>query len=181
MQAPFSKIISPIGAELMTKDDPITPEYLRQLLAYDHLTGRLTWKPRPIESFQSPQGFGWNTKHAGRAAGGRHLRSGFVVAVNKHQFLAHRVAWAIMTGAWPKQSIDHINRNPYDNRWANLREATPVQQCMNRGRTSPLPKGVRRHGREFLAVIGSYKTAEEAHAAWLIAAKVVHGEFFSAY
>jgi hypothetical protein len=85
----------------------------------------------------------------------------------------------LMTGYWPTLSIDHVNRNQYDNRWENLREATPAQQCQNRSRTTSLPKGVRRTRNRYLAVLGTFDTAEEAHAAWLLSARAIHGNFFS--
>ena len=46
--------------------------------------------------------------------------------------LAHRLAWFLATGAWPKAEIDHANRLRSDNRWANLREATKAQNAQNR-------------------------------------------------
>ena len=37
-----------------------------------------------------------------------------------------------MTGAWPPNVVDHINRNPSDNKFCNLRLATTSQNGMNR-------------------------------------------------
>jgi hypothetical protein len=38
--------------------------------------------------------------------------------------LAHRVAWALVTGAWPAEDIDHKNGRKDDNRFDNLRLAS---------------------------------------------------------
>jgi len=44
--------------------------------------------------------------------------------------LAHRAAFALMTGRWPVQ-VDHINGIRSDNRWVNLREVTNAQNQHN--------------------------------------------------
>jgi len=155
------------------QDNAITPDRLRQLLDYDSATGDLMWRIRP------DYGKAWNTKHAGKVAGYRHLKN-FVVRINRRGYPAHVLIWALVTGAWPSQSIDHKDRDPWNNRWLNLREASPAQQCQNRRRTTSLPKGVRATGRgRYIAVLGSFATPDEAHAAWLLAAHIVYGEFFS--
>ena len=155
------------------QDDGITPDNLRQLLSYDPANGILTWQARPN------CGKAWNTKYAGKAAGTRMPRN-VIVRVNRRGYPAHVLIWALMTGAWPSQSVDHKDRDPWNNRWLNLREASPAQQCQNRRRTTSLPKGVRTtgHGR-YIAVLGSFASPDEAHAAWLLAARAVYGEFFS--
>jgi hypothetical protein len=156
----------------MTKSKRITIDELRQLLDYNPTTGDLIWKRRP----NIPQG--WNTKYAGTVAGceGSGCR---VVRIYQRGYAAHHLIWALTRGCWPILTIDHRNRDWRDNRLDNLREATPVQQCHNRSRTTSLPKGVRRQRDRFIAVIGSFATAQEAHVVWLSAAKAVYGDFFT--
>ena len=58
---------------------------------------------------------------------------GYIMVVHgKRRIPAHRVAWFLQTGVWPEQFIDHINRNRADNRWSNLRAATPVLNSHNK-------------------------------------------------
>lgn len=45
---------------------------------------------------------------------------------------AHRVVWFLHHGAWPFPEIDHINRDPSDNRIENLRCATRSDNMRNR-------------------------------------------------
>lgn len=43
-----------------------------------------------------------------------------------------RAVYAWCTGAWPTNTIDHINRNSKDNRVNKLRDATYLEQAQNR-------------------------------------------------
>ena len=47
---------------------------------------------------------------------------------------AHRLAWAIMTGNWPKGEIDHIDQNSENNIYSNLRECTKEINAKNLSR-----------------------------------------------
>ena len=43
-----------------------------------------------------------------------------------------RIVYAWCTGAWPTQQIDHIDRNPQNNTFHNLRNISNRENCQNR-------------------------------------------------
>lgn len=109
--------------------------------------------------------------------------------IDGKQRYAHRLAFFLMTGSWPKGHVDHINGVKTDNRWCNLREANMAQNNANEGlrstNTSGL-KGVSWHkkARKWRAYIGAtgehlglFDTREDAHAAYLAEADKRYGEF----
>ena len=158
----------------------LTPENLCEIFSYDPNTGEIRWKKRISQK-----------SVIGKIAGNK-LPSGRVnITVNYKHYKAHRIVWAMMTGKWPENEIDHINRNPSDNRWENLREVTHSQNMKN----LPIPKtnksgykGVSWHaiGKKWQAHIkangvnyylGLFNTAEDAAKAYIEASKKLHGEF----
>lgn len=158
-------------------------ELIKRLLRYDAVTGQLYWREN-------------RGKHrAGDEAGNVHKGSGYVrVEVAGVGMSAHRVAWFLHYGSWPKDQIDHINHNKTDNRIGNLREATNGQNRANTRSSSKYGvKGVsfkpwlkdrpweaRITSNKKVMSLGCYATKEEAHQAYCEAAKRLHGEFFSA-
>jgi hypothetical protein len=104
---------------------------------------------------------------------------------------AHHLAWRIMTGKWPDAEIDHINRVKNDNRWCNLRAATRFENARNVSKTMRNTSGFKgvswhKRGRYWAANImkdreriylGSFRTREEAAAAYAAAAKELHADF----
>jgi len=149
------------------------------VLSYSPETGLLSWV---------------KTSH-GRVAGkttGYLKPSGYLyVSYEGKQVMAHRVIWKIMTGAWPEHQVDHINGMKTDNRWANLRSATCAENSRNGPKRSTNKSGfkgvhwckseqrwvaqIRRNYKKFR--LGAFATPEEAHAAYVAAAKEMHGEF----
>ena len=115
-------------------------------------------------------------------AAGYHLVNVAVDGVSRW-ICAHRIAWALMTGAYPVNEIDHINGVKRDNRWCNLREATHAQNQQNitrrRSNTSGHPgvtwQGNAARWKAQIGVggktryLGLFKTVEEASAAYLSA------------
>lgn len=55
-----------------------------------------------------------------------------IIKVKGKQFKAHRIVWLLNYGVFPKNEIDHINRNKLDNRIENLRESNRLQQNKNK-------------------------------------------------
>jgi Demerecviridae HNH endonuclease len=123
----------------------------------------------------------------GRVAGS-YTNNGYIfIGVYGLRFLAHRLAWLYMTGEWPKEQIDHINRSRSDNRWCNLREASNGQNSANKLCYGQLgAPGVEKHGTKYRARIkinyqrielGTFNTLAEAAEAYDKASKSYHGEY----
>lgn len=99
----------------------LTPDQIRQLLAYDPDTGVFVWRPRAR----------WVNNRAGKQAGILNKQGYVCVTVRSKSYLAHRLAWAYTYGEWPTHNLDHINRNRADNRITNLREASAGENAQN--------------------------------------------------
>jgi hypothetical protein len=89
-----------------------------------------------------------------------------------------------MTGAFPVQDIDHINRNRADNRWCNLQDVPRSLNAMNRatpnknnghgfrGVTARRDKWVAMLGiKRTRQYLGIFDTPEAAHSAYESAKK----------
>lgn len=50
-----------------------------------------------------------------------------------HGYVLARVIWFLNTGDYPLLEVDHIDRNPSNNAFNNLRLANRSQNCSNRG------------------------------------------------
>lgn len=102
---------------------PFTADDLRKNIHYDPDTGVVTaLMPR----YRVPVGTVIGSKSAG----------GLAARIYGFRSRLHRFIWMYMTGEWPTEVIDHINRNPYDNRWSNLRACSQAQNRCNNSRPS---------------------------------------------
>lgn len=96
--------------------------YLNECLAYDPLSGALTWRVRPRSHFSSDGNHsGWNKQFSGKPALSSLSGTGYLHgALDEKTAKSHRVIWKMMTGVEPDQ-IDHIDGSKQNNAWANLR------------------------------------------------------------
>lgn len=105
----------------MRRKVSLTHKRLLELLAYNPRTGIFTW--RVSRRGQRPQ--------AGDVAGGQADSGYWIIGLDGATYGAHRLAWFYMEGEWPPHEVDHRNRKRADNRWRNLRKATPAEQRQN--------------------------------------------------
>lgn len=106
-------------------------------------------------------------------------------------FRAHRIAWLMTYGEFPKKQLDHINCIKTDNRIANLREADQSKNqanCRLNSRNTSGFKGVswyrtEKRWRARIEVngkcisLGYFIEVEDAHAAYRQAVEKYFGEF----
>lgn len=158
---------------------PLTTERLRELLHYNPETGVFTRKvsTSPIAS-------------AGMVAGSRNKRHRHIfIYVDSKRYSAHRLAWLYMTGAWPKQKIDHINGDGFDNSFTNLRDVPQLTNtenqrsgdrsgsskylgvCWDKNRKLWLSQ-IKASGKNFY--LGHYAVEEDAHRTYVAAKRQLH-------
>lgn len=153
-----------------------TANEVRDLLRHEPSTGLFFWKkdiPTKIR--------------AGMRAGSIDRQGYVVIVIRYRNYSAHRLAWLLMTGEWPRQ-VDHQNNIRSDNRWSNLRVATNSQNQMNckiKSKKGTGHKNVYRNRNSFVVRImvdgedhnKTFATIDEAVAYAQILRQNLHGEY----
>jgi len=168
-------------------DIPIS--FLRECFDYDPETGIVRWRERPLSHF-SDEGLwsSWNIRFSGKQAGSP-IKTGYLLASitprdeKRFGVYVHHIAWALTTGEWPKNEIDHRDHDRANNRFNNLRQATHAQNHQNRktvrGTTYEPRTGkwcARIHVDDRNIHLGTFGTEAEAREAYL-KAKTKHHPF----
>lgn len=117
---------------------------------------------------------------------GTEIQGRVYIKIDGKMHLAHRLAFAFMTGSFPQDRVDHMDGDASNNRWANLRKCSHAENMQNK-RVSRSNKsgflGVSKHKAGWQATIavdkryhylGLFKTPEAAHAAYLDAKSRLH-------
>ena len=116
----------------------------RPLPSQDDLNAHFNYNPKTGEL----------TRKNGKMAGCKRYRKNrrnepWMIYVNYKsiQYAAHRIIWKMVTGNDPAPlTIDHVDRNPFNNKWSNLRLADRSIQSQNREwKTTMGSKGVSFH------------------------------------
>lgn len=154
----------------------LTQEHLKWLLTYDSETGIWLWNHPP--GYKLRQGDMAGTL---RADGYRRI------AIEHRRYYSAQLAFLYMTGEWPKEQVDHINRVRDDDRWVNLREASWGQNMANQGIQRNNTSGYRGVSWSFNQAkwdarfggkrIGLFEDIEEAAQAYDTYARQKHGEY----
>lgn len=103
----------------------ITLERLKQVTKYNHSTGEFI-RRKTLMSMGST-----------RKDGYREIR------IDYKSYLVHRLAWFYFYEQWPEGVIDHIDRNPSNNRIGNLRDVSHSVNHINSGNFAHNTSGVR--------------------------------------
>lgn len=158
----------------MNAANVITAERLREVLAYNPETGVFKWTINPSRAVS-----------AGAVAGNKDVRGYIIIGIDRCRYRAHRLAWLYMTHSFPPEEIDHINGDPSDNRWINLRAASRGENACNRRGKNKL-KGVFSFRRKWRAQIrcegiihylGDFDCPAAAYFSYIVASDKLHGEF----
>lgn len=91
----------------------LTQKRLKELLVYDKDSGFFFHKNKRR-----------GVSHKNMLAGTVAIRGCIHISVDVKLYKAHRLAYLYENGKFPDLDIDHINHNPKDNSWVNLREVT---------------------------------------------------------
>lgn len=137
----------------------LTQAQLKHLLHYDPETGEWIWLNPPNH----------NTRLKGQLAGNRRRDGYLLIRINGQAYYSSRLAFLYMTGEMPRMEVDHKDRDPANDAWVNLREATSSQNKYNRTLDSNRLRGIRSVGDKWQvrvenAHIGNFDTLEEALA-----------------
>ena len=105
---------------------------IRNRLIYNPNTGELSWRFRDGMDY-------FNKNHAGRAVGCVWSKDGYITCTlnmeikgRKITFIVARLCWLLHYGDWPENTIDHIDRNPLNNKIENLRDVTQAENNRNK-------------------------------------------------
>lgn len=102
------------------RDTPPNLESLRAKLSYDPKTGIFTWTDKATPA------------QRGKKVTSQALPSGYHrLTFEGLGYYQHHLAWYYVPGIWPKEQIDHKDRNPGNNAFDNLREATNQENTQN--------------------------------------------------
>ena len=154
----------------------LTQSRLMSLLSYEPDTGKFVWS---VSRGGKPAG-----KECGMDRGDGYI----VIRVDKVLYLAHRLAFLWMHGAFPEALVDHVNGDKSDNKWQNLRHATSAQSLQNITIRSDNSSGMigvsfdKRRGnwRAYIVVnskqhhLGSFKCKRTAAEAYIAAKSRLH-------
>ena len=150
----------------------LTQERVQELFDYDRENGWLIRK-------KDERG-----RVVNRPCGHKPISKGYgQVGIDGKTYFSHRVIWLLVYGSWPEHEIDHLDRNPMNNRIENLRAATPSENQQNHGLQRNNSSGypgvhfnkkrnkyhaqIAVNGKDIF--LGYFATAEEAFTAYMIA------------
>lgn len=156
--------------------DSLTADRLKQLISYNPQTGEVVRissirKTKIGKSPKSKNEYGHLQMHA-----------------DGHNYSVHRLIWLYMTGSWPDGLVDHIDNNPQNNVFSNLRCVSRSENAQNikgahaDSSTGYLGVTLTSKGKYIAQIstrgvkkcLGSFDCPQKAHDAYMKAKKEIH-------
>lgn len=166
------------------------PHKFQQTISHARLLALLRYEPQTGEFFWlvRRQAHGGPVFPGDKVRGATNIHGYQVIGLDGKRYQASRLAWFYVHGVWPNGEVDHINRNIRDNCIANLRVAERrflqrANQKVRKDSKSGLkgvnlsPHNGRWRARCRQKTLGHFDTAEEAHSAYLKAARAAFGDY----
>ena len=110
----------------------LTQKRLKELFSYDPNTGIFTRKARMGNRVKIGD-------IAGCVRGDGYIR----IMIDGVHYYSHRLVWLYIHSYIPENNLDHINRDPSDNRISNLREVSNQCNMRNTGNLARNTSGVK--------------------------------------
>jgi hypothetical protein len=144
------------------KESLLTQDYIKKLFKYNPETGDLLWRIQ-----KGTQGI------IGNVTGCTDDRGRILIKINSKRYYAHRLVFLYHHGYFPEYEIDHIDRNPSNNRISNLREVSHICNMRNAKRDRTNTSGI----------TGVYQVKGDGkwRAAITINRKIYHLKFTSSF
>jgi hypothetical protein len=102
-----------VGSAMLTREE------LKERYVYASFTGVFSRTYVPRNGYNGPVG---HTRKDGYGS----------ISINNKRYLTHRLAVLYMTGCFPTEVVDHIDGNPANNRWSNLRQCSQGENNRNK-------------------------------------------------
>jgi len=100
----------------------ITQAELKELLTYDPRSGNFIWLVNRN---------GYCGIKIGDIAGSDNGKGYRLIGINRRKYMASNLAYLYMEGKLPSGDIDHIDGNPRNNKWSNLRHVSHQSNMKN--------------------------------------------------
>jgi len=156
----------------------LSQEFLNKI--FEYRDGELYWKVQPSHSVKAGDKAGCFDKYNGY----------YIVRLAKKMYGLHRIVFAMHHGYFPEM-VDHIDRNPANNRIENLRPVNNQQNQWNTNNHASNTSGyknvmfrkdrnkwvcrIKINGKHIMR--GAFDTAEEANIYANELRKQLHGEY----
>lgn len=157
-------------------------ERVAELVRYEPETGNFYYTTRRSNACRKDGIAGTNGPRGDR-----------ILRMDGKTYLAHRVAFVLMTGKWPSFDVDHIDGNPSNNKWENLRDISHKMNSYNVHKVPSHKKHSNLLGAQWCAQggfwkteimvegkrfrLGTFDTEAEASAAYMQAKRDMHPGF----